>query len=360
MLDPYKLVEEAVEDGGDLADFGDEFGKFFGEDGLHAVGESFFGLVVNFDEEAIGTDRDGGARKRQNFVTLAGAVAGIDKDRKVAAFFDGRNNGEIECVAREVGEGADSAFAEHDVVVAFGEDIFGGHEEFVESGGHAALEENGSFGTTGAFEEREVLHISGTDLDDVGVFLDEVERFVVDRFGHDAEAKLLANLREDLEAGETESLEGVRRSARLVSAAAEETNAGGLQALGDGETLLFGFNGARTGNQSDVGTANEDVARRSGNADDRIFFLDVAGDEFVGLGDGDAFDDAGHGLENAEVDGTVVAGDADGGASRTRDGMSFEAEGFDAVADGADLFFGGVGLHDDKHRRNPWSCSAKK
>jgi hypothetical protein len=29
--------------------------------------------------------------------------------------------------------------------------------------------------------------------------------------------------------------------------------------------------------------------------------------------------------------------------------MSFEAEGFDAFANGADLFFGGVRLHDDEH-----------
>jgi hypothetical protein len=39
--------------------------------------------------------------------------------------------------------------------------------------------------------------------------------------------------------------------------------------------------------------------------------------------------------------------------------MSFEAEGFDAVADGSDLFFGGVGLHDDKHRRNPCVVARK-
>jgi hypothetical protein len=29
--------------------------------------------------------------------------------------------------------------------------------------------------------------------------------------------------------------------------------------------------------------------------------------------------------------------------------MSFEAEGFDAFAYGANLFFGGVRLHDDEH-----------
>jgi hypothetical protein len=35
--------------------------------------------------------------------------------------------------------------------------------------------------------------------------------------------------------------------------------------------------------------------------------------------------------------------------------VSFEAEGFDALANGADLFFGGVGLHDDEHRRKSFT-----
>jgi hypothetical protein len=122
-----ELVEEAVEDGGDLADFRNEFGKFFGEDGLHAVREGFFGFVVNFNEKAIGAHGDGGAGERKNFVAFAGAVRGIDKDGKMAAFLDGGDDGEIEGVAREIGEGADAAFAEHNVVVAFAKDVFGGH-----------------------------------------------------------------------------------------------------------------------------------------------------------------------------------------------------------------------------------------
>ena len=42
-------------------------------------------------------------------------------------------------------------------------------------------------------------------------------------------------------------------------------------------------------------------------ADDGVFFLNVAGNKFVGLGDGDAFDDARHGFERAEVDVCVMA-----------------------------------------------------
>jgi len=133
-------------------DFGHEVGEFGGEDGLDAVGERFFGLMMDFDEEAVGANRYRGARKGKNFVAFAGAVAGIDKNGKVAAFFHGRDYGQIQGVAGEIGEGADAAFAEHDVVVAFTEDVFRGHEKFVERGGHAALEKDGEFGAAGTFE----------------------------------------------------------------------------------------------------------------------------------------------------------------------------------------------------------------
>ena len=312
-----------MEDGGNLADFGEQRGKLVGEDGLDAVGKGFFGLVMDFDEEAIGANGDGGAGKRENFVALAGTVRGIDEDGEVAAFFDGGNDRQVQGVAGEIGEGAHAAFAEHHVVVAFGKDVLGGHEELVERGGHAALEEDGLFGTPCALEQREVLHVASADLDDVGIFLDEVERFVIDGFGDDAKTEVFADVGEDLEAVKTEALEGVRRGARLVGSAAEEVDAGGLELLGDGEALLFGFDGARTSNDGEMRAADENFARWSGNANDRVFFLNVAGNEFVGLGDRDAFDHAGHGFENAEINSAGISSDANGGATGAGDGMSF-------------------------------------
>src|ERR1700731_1231514 len=149
-----------------------------------------------------------------------------------------------------IGERAHAALAEHYVVIAFAEDIFGGHQEFVERGGHAALEENWFFGAACTLEQREILHGAGADLDHVGVFFDEVEAFVVDGFGDDAKAVVLADLREDFEAVFAEALKTVRGSARFVSAAAEESYAGFLDAFGGGETLLFGFYRARAANQA--------------------------------------------------------------------------------------------------------------
>ncbi len=120
-------IDGAVEDGCDLAHFVGEGDEFLGEEGLHAVGERFVRLVMNFDEEAIGADGDGGAGERQHFVALASAVAGIDKNGEMAAFFYRRDDGEVEGVARKIGERSNAALAQHDVVIAFGEDILGGH-----------------------------------------------------------------------------------------------------------------------------------------------------------------------------------------------------------------------------------------
>src|ERR1700682_5219736 len=140
-----------------------------------------------------------------------------------------------------VGESAHAALAEHYVVIAFAQDIFGGHQEFVERGGHAALQENGFFGAASALEQREILHVAGADLDHVGVLLDKVEAFIVDGFSYDAETVELANLRENFQTIFTEALKTVRGSAWFVGAATEEFYAGFLDAFGGGEALLFGF-----------------------------------------------------------------------------------------------------------------------
>src|SRR5690348_16339793 len=108
-----------MEDGGDLAHFTGELAKLFGEDGLHAVGKSLVGFVVNFDKQSVGTNCNGSARKRQNFVPLAGAVAGVDEDRQMAAFLYGWHDGKVQRVAGKIGKGSNAPLAEHHVVITF-------------------------------------------------------------------------------------------------------------------------------------------------------------------------------------------------------------------------------------------------
>ena len=91
------------------------------------------------------------------------------------------------------------------------------------------------------------------------------------------------------------------------------------------------------------------VAAVPGKADDGVVFLHVAADEFVGLRDLDDFLHARHFFERALFDFALVAGDADGGASGARHGMSAISKFFDFLANSAHLLFGGLRLHDDQH-----------
>src|SRR5439155_19458670 len=130
----------------------------------------------------------------------------------------------------------------------------------------------------GALEERKILHVAGADLDDVGVFLDEVEGFVVDGFGDDAEAVGSADFRKDLEAVFTEALEAVGGSARLVCAAAEEPRAGFFDALGNGQALRFRFDSEGAGEEGNVVAADDNVDGRRWDEMDGYFFLCIVVD----------------------------------------------------------------------------------
>ena len=127
------------------------------------------GVVVDFDEQAIGAGSDRGAGHGRNFVAAAGAVRRIGDDRQMRKFFDDRNGGDVECVARVGLKGADAALAENHVVIAAGQDVFGAEEKFFDRGGQAALEKDGFADFAEGAEEKVVLHIARADLENVDV-----------------------------------------------------------------------------------------------------------------------------------------------------------------------------------------------
>ena len=219
----------------------------------------------------------------------------------------------------------------------------------IERGGHSALEKNGLFGAAGALEQREILHVARANLDDVGVFFDQIERFIVDRLRDDPEAVSGAHFRKNLEAVFPEPLKAVRGSAGFVSATAKKPRAGFLDAFGDGQALFLSLHGAGACHQGHVLASNNDVARRCGDAQNGVFFLGVAANQLVRLADRNAFHNAGKGFQNAKIDLALIAGDADGGSQRTGNRVSFEAKAFDALADRPHLLLGGMRLHDDQH-----------
>src|SRR4029079_9086024 len=79
----------------------------------------------------------------------------------------------------------------------------------------------------------------------------------------------------------------------------------------------------------------------------------LAGDELVGVGDGDDLENAGKALEDGSVERPLVAGDADRGALGARDGMGLESAGLDRLRYAADLRRGRVLAHHDEHVDRP-------
>src|SRR5260370_25299456 len=105
-----------------------------------------------------------------NLVALTRAVAWVDYDRQMAQALNGGNNAQVERVARVIGESSHSALAQDHLVIAFRENIFGGHQEFLERIGHTALQQYWLARAAGAAQQREILHIARADLNAVGAF----------------------------------------------------------------------------------------------------------------------------------------------------------------------------------------------
>ena len=113
-------------------------------------------------------------------------------------------------------------------------------------------------------EQAEVGHVAGADLEHVGVLGDDRDVAGVDDLGDDRQAGDLADVGEDLEALHAEALEGVRRGARLVGAAAQQRGAGGLGHLGGLEGLLGRLDGARAGDEGERVRADRHLVARRG------------------------------------------------------------------------------------------------
>src|SRR5260370_10016922 len=97
-------VDCAMNHRGDLADFLGEDPKFARKNGLHSVREGFVGLMVDFDEKAIGAGGDSGARQREHFVAASGSGAGVHENGNVASLLHRGGDRQIQGVARLVPE----------------------------------------------------------------------------------------------------------------------------------------------------------------------------------------------------------------------------------------------------------------
>src|SRR5271165_4002631 len=335
----------------DLLDLHHQLIELVGIERLHAIGQGVVGIVMDFNHQAVSSGSYGGACQRRDFVALAGTVAGIGDDRQVTQALHSGNHAEIERVARVIDERAHAALAQHHIVVALTHHVFGGHEKFFERRRNAPLQQYRLAGASGALKQREVLHVAGAELDNVGIFLNQLQRLMVHRLGDDQQAEAIANFRHDLQAVFAHPLKRVRRRARLVGAAAKELGSRAGHALGDVERLVAVLD--RTGPGDDGQIRPADGGGEPRELDDRVVRLHVAAHQFVWLAHSNHLLDTGHFVERARFDLALVAGYTDGGALLAGNGVGAISKRLDFLANGADLFFGSLRLHDDQHREYP-------
>ena len=99
----------------------------------------------------------------------------VGDDRQVRQFFEHWNGINVKGVARGRFIGSDAAFADHDVHVAPGQNVFGAHQQFLDRAADAAFEKDRLSGLAQRLEQRVVLRVASPYLEDVGVFADEFD-----------------------------------------------------------------------------------------------------------------------------------------------------------------------------------------
>ena len=213
---------------------------------------------MDLDDQSVCSGGNCGAGKRRDKACHSGGVAGVNDDRQMGEFFHRRDHGNIQRVAGVVFKSPDAAFAEHDIVIAAGHDVFGAHQEFLIGRTQSPLEQDRFTATAELFEQFEVLHIAGTDLDHID-FSEEVELGNIHDFGHDRQSGIFTGLQQQFDTLIPHSLEAVRRSPGFERSATEHGSPGTFNAAGDGHDLRFTFNGTGTGDHTQTAVADRNA-----------------------------------------------------------------------------------------------------
>src|SRR5262245_21080946 len=307
---------------------------------LGAVAQRTIGVVMYFDEQAIASCRDRRARELRDHVPSSGAMARIGDHREVAELLHDRNRGDVEGVARGGLERANPAFAEDHVCVAAGEDVFGRQQPLFDRRGDAAFEQDRLPRVTELAQERVVLHVPRADLKDVAVLGNQLDLADVHHLGDDLEVVGVRRAAEHLQSLLAESLERIRRAARLERAAAQDFCARTLDRGRRGVHLLLRLRGARTGHDDHLVTADPDIVC----GDDGVLRSEGAAGTFVRFRNAQHLVDP---VENANQLGIDLVG-ADHAEHRTRHAggsMNIHPELDQTLDDGVDLRLCGPLVH---------------
>ncbi len=156
---------------------------------------------------------------------------------------DGRN---IKSVASIGFERANSALAQDDIVVSTSHNVFGGEQQLFQCRSNAPFEQNRLFDFPQFTQQIEILHVARANLEDVHKRQHDGYLRNLHDLADDQQFKAITGLAQKFQSFQPESLERVRRTARLESASTKRPRARLRHALSCGEKLLARFHGTRT------------------------------------------------------------------------------------------------------------------
>ena len=274
-------------------------------------------------------------------------MAGVGDHGKVRQFLHERDRREVEQVARGWIEAAYPALTEDDLRVAFGQDVFGAHQEIGDRGGHAALEQHRLANPANGPEQGVVLHVARADLNAVGDLRHQMRSFIVERFGDDGQPRFAPRERQELEPFRSQSLERVGRAAWLVRTAAQRRTARVAHLLRREHDLLLGLHRARPGDDRDFRPAEHDAGC---DGDEGVLGTPLARHLLVRLGHMDHLGHAIQCLESRAIHPPVVAHEADRCALRAGHGARLIPHLLDQLDHARHLLARRIVIHDHQHQ----------
>src|SRR5208282_4529063 len=105
-----------------------------------------------------------------------------------------------------------------DIVVSTGHNVLGGEQQFLQCRSNATLEQNRLLNFAQFTEQIEILHVARADLEDVHERQHDGDLRNFHDLADNQQSKAITSLTQEFQSFQPESLERVRRTARLESA----------------------------------------------------------------------------------------------------------------------------------------------
>ncbi len=180
----------------------------------------------------------------------------IAQHRQVRQRLQHRDRRDVHRVARVRLKGADAPLAQHQVIVAAGQDVLGAQQQLFNRGRDAALQQHRLADPAKLPQQVEVLHVARAHLETVHIGQHRLNLRDLHHLANHQQARLIGSLTHDLQPGNAHSLERVRRRPRFVCAAAQKLRSRRGTLLGTQPDLLLALHRARTAHDHDLVSTN--------------------------------------------------------------------------------------------------------